>query len=740
MPGPAQHGAVVESRSRCFVATLVATLAVAVVCAAASSAHTQAQEACADIAAAPATLEQLVDAAACVQSSGETLRAMELLEAALRLANAGGPASAGATIVVRGRLGQAHAAVGEHALAIEHYSEGIAAATAAGLPAAAAPLLNDLGRSYMAIDEPLRGLAAFADSRRLAPAPELELAAAINMVRAQRETTSATDLRQPLAEIDAKAARLPDSPTKVSILLALAELYRDAAPRSGNLERTSRLALDAASRALALARDADDAALSAHAYGELGAAYAALGSLDRALAATRQAVLVAQEAALDESVYRWEWQSARLLLQMGNAAGALRAYRAAIGTLARTQAWLVTSRRAFREDVLPLYEEYADLMLAGARELADPSLALREVQQALEELRVAEVRNYFENQCTVPDPVDSSAVANDGTLVVYPMLFADRAELLVSVAGRLLQFTVPVELARLTAEITSLRESIQDVTAGDAYLEPAQRLYGWLIEPLEPVLRETAPGTLVIVPDGPLRTIPLAVLHDGERFLVERYALATTPGLSLVGAATRAPITRALLSGITAPVQGFPALPFVADELQQIARTVPARVYSDEAFVTSTLEREILAGGYSIVHMATHARFESDYRRSFLLTYDDVLTMDRLEDVMGTQRGAEQPVDLLVLSACQTAVGDERAALGLAGVAVKAGVRSALASLWFVNDESTARLIAEFYRQLAQPGNDKADALRGAQLLLMNDAEHRHPAYWAPFLMIGDWR
>ena len=724
--------------SRAEVAVASLPLVVAAICLAAPPLPADAQTSCGDVSVAePATLEQLLDASACFQSSGQAFRALEALEAALEVASAGDSASAAATIVVRGRLGQAHAALGEHQLAIEHFSEGIATATAAGLGADVAPLLNDLGRSYLAIDESLRGLAAFADSRRLAATPELAITAAINTLRARSESTLVTDLRQPLGEIDAAAARLPDSATKASILLGLAALYRDLAPRSG--EHAADLALQAASRALSLALAANDPKLATDAYGEVGAAYAEVGAPDRALAATRQAVLVAQEAALDDSLYRWEWQSARLLRRTGNVADALRAYRSAIDTLGRTQAWLVTSRRAFREDVLPLYEEYADLMLAGARELPDPSAALREVQHVLEQLRVAEVRNYFENQCAVPSALDSGVRPDDGVMVIYPMLFADRAELLVNASGTLLQFTAPVGLARLTAEVTSLRESIQNAT-DDAYLASAQRLYQWLIEPLEPVLREAAPETLVIVPDGPLRTIPLAVLHDGERFLVERYALATTPGLSLVGAATRAPITRALLSGITAPVQGFPALPFVADELQQIAGTVPARVYSDEDFVTATLEREILAGGYSIVHMATHARFESDYRRSFLLTYDDVLTMDRLEDMMGSQRGLEQPVDLLVLSACQTAVGDERAALGLAGVAVKAGVRSALASLWLISDESTARLIAEFYRQLAQPGNDKADALRGAQLLLMNDAEHRHPAYWAPFLLIGDWR
>jgi CHAT domain-containing protein len=137
--------------------------------------------------------------------------------------------------------------------------------------------------------------------------------------------------------------------------------------------------------------------------------------------------------------------------------------------------------------------------------------------------------------------------------------------------------------------------------------------------------------------------------------------------------------------------------------------------------------------------MATHAQIESDYRRSFLLAHDDLITMDELEDTIGSQRFSDRPVDLLVLSACRTAVGDERAALGLAGVAVKAGARSALASLWAVNDESTALLVGEFYRELAS-GASKAAALRGAQLALLNDARYSHPAYWAPFLMIGDWR
>src|SRR5690606_12691667 len=131
----------------------------------------------------------------------------------------------------------------------------------------------------------------------------------------------------------------------------------------------------------------------------------------------------------------------------------------------------------------------------------------------------------------------------------------------------------------LTNEIRLLRESIQNVDSGDAYLEHARQLHRWLIEPVEPMLEEASARTLVFVPDGPLRTIPMAVLHDGERFLVERYALGTTPGMSLIGAIKAEPLPRVLVNGIIEPVGGFPGLPFVAQEIESIGDTFSSRVY-----------------------------------------------------------------------------------------------------------------------------------------------------------------
>jgi CHAT domain-containing protein len=137
--------------------------------------------------------------------------------------------------------------------------------------------------------------------------------------------------------------------------------------------------------------------------------------------------------------------------------------------------------------------------------------------------------------------------------------------------------------------------------------------------------------------------------------------------------------------------------------------------------------------------VASHGQFESDPKRSFLLTHEGKLTMNRLEELIDLRRFGDRPIELLTLSACQTAAGDDRSALGLAGVALKAGARSALATLWSVDDESTSLLISEFYNQLRIPAISKAKALQKAQRKLLEQHGYQHPIYWAAFLLIGNW-
>jgi CHAT domain-containing protein len=324
--------------------------------------------------------------------------------------------------------------------------------------------------------------------------------------------------------------------------------------------------------------------------------------------------------------------------------------------------------------------------------------------------------------------------------VIYLIPLPARTEVLAGLRSGLKRFTVDVGAEELTAQVTRFRRNLETRTTY-SYLAEAQQLYDGLIRPLRPWLREHGIDTLVFVPDGALRTIPFASLHDGEKFLIQDLAVAVAPGLSLVvPQASGRDRERALLNGISVPVQGFPPLDYVPVEMRNLQTNFPCELLLNQEFTLEGLRRKLEQEQFSIIHIASHGQFSRDVRNTFVLTYDTKLTLNALESLLRPSQYRGRPVELLVLSACQTAAGDDRAALGLAGVAVKAGARSALATLWFVNDQSTSALITEVYEQLRRsPGVSKAHALQAAQVKLLGDRRYRHPCYWSPFLIIGNW-
>jgi CHAT domain-containing protein len=275
--------------------------------------------------------------------------------------------------------------------------------------------------------------------------------------------------------------------------------------------------------------------------------------------------------------------------------------------------------------------------------------------------------------------------------------------------------------------------------ATNEYLVPARQLYDEIIRPIEPALAAHSVDTLVVVPDEVLRIVPFAALYDGTRLLVDRYATAIAPSLRLVAAEPLASTAgTALVLGVSQSVEGYVPLPNVPNEVAGVHAIEGGDVLLDSAFTRAAFSRELKSGRYSIVHIASHGQFGTDPSRTFVLAFDGKLTMDDLEADIKYGPPRENPLELLILSACETASGDDRAALGLAGVALKAGARSALATLWYINDVASGRLITAFYRGL-QSGLSKAQALRRAQMALAADPRWAHPAYWAPFLLIGNW-
>jgi CHAT domain-containing protein len=341
--------------------------------------------------------------------------------------------------------------------------------------------------------------------------------------------------------------------------------------------------------------------------------------------------------------------------------------------------------------------------------------------------------------------------------VIYIVPLPDRTELLVSLPpaplpanakpgteqqpGRIERFKARVGDDELTDTVRRFRLNLENRTTNE-FLEQAQKLYAWLIKPLEGIMETQHFDTMVFVPDGALRTIPMSALHDGEHFLIEKYAVAVTPGLELMEAKPVAQVAaRMMISAISDSVQNFAPLPNVLHEIAAIGKlyTHGESLVNRRRYQKKHREEVQRRALHHSAH--GHARhIDSDVRKSFVLTHDGRLTLDDLERLIRPGQLADKPLELLTLSACQTAAGDDRAALGLAGMAVKAGARCAFATLWCVNDAASARLVVDFYTELkTKPNETKAQALQTAQKKLLTDERFQHPCYWAPYLIIGNW-
>jgi CHAT domain-containing protein len=299
-------------------------------------------------------------------------------------------------------------------------------------------------------------------------------------------------------------------------------------------------------------------------------------------------------------------------------------------------------------------------------------------------------------------------------------------------------YRVAMGKQELEKEIDQLRYFLE-LRATEEYLPQAQKIYNLLIRPMEADLAAAKPTTVVFINDGVLRKVPMAALHDGKEFFIQKYPIATTPSLSLTNSkALNRSNLEALSLGLTVERSPFAALTNVQAEVTAVNKILGGTELVDQEFTLSNLQLQLQKKSYPIVHMATHGKFGVDAESTFLVGFDQRISIEQIDNLLRSRKGRE-PVELLTLSACQTAAGDNRSALGIAGVAVRAGVESALATLWYINDEATVPLIEEFYSQLRQPNITKAQALRIAQMKMIADVSYNHPAVWSPFILIGNW-
>lgn len=639
--------------------------------------------------------------------------------------------------------------LGNLQLASHRHEEAIATLDAAAMRTndgrLLASVLNDLGNALRVDGRLSDALGAYRRALRLATEHELATLranAAINALRLLMRMQRIDEARVTLHELSEALAAAQPSAERAYALIGASEIEMALGQSIEAARRDTWLA-----QADEYARATNNGRLMSLAAGRRGMD---LATSDVAAAEhrLREAAFFAAQERAGELSYFWHWQLARLYMRASRRDEALAEFAAALAALAPLRAELMNgyhdTDEHFETDIRPLYVEYVDALLRGSAsaDATTRAAALMRARATLEQLKSAELQDYFRDECVLAQEAQARPVEtiDADAAVLYPIVLPDRIELLVQIHGTLIQETVPIERERVTESALRLRELIQ-APDNTRFLPYARRLHRWLIEPIMPALQRARVQTLVIVPDGALRVIPFAVLHDGSDYLVRSFALATTPSLTLTAPRPLAQGNRpALLTGISAPVQGFASLPEVKNELASIRAQVGGEVLIDASYTAAGFAAALEREQYAIVHMATHSVVSESSANSFLLTYDGRLTMSDLERILRRGRFREQPIELLTLSACETAIGDERAALGLAGIALKAGARSALATLWRVDDAAAAALTSAFYAALAAPEpHSKAQALRAAQLRVLEQDATAHPAHWAAFMLIGNW-
>lgn len=513
-------------------------------------------------------------------------------------------------------------------------------------------------------------------------------------------------------------------------------------------------------QALVMATELNDSVAVSQASGNLGGLYEYFSSLEAppakaarddvwreaALTLTEQALIAAQPSELPDIAYQWQWQLARLNKASGQIEVAITNYRQTAATLQSVRNNLLTIdsevQFSFRDNVEPVYRELADLLLRPD----EPSQsALEEVISLIDNIQLAELESFL--QCNLAGTIElTRAEIPNTSAVLYTVLLADRLEVIAQVPGEtnLLHHRVRKSYTDIETTLSGLRRELEkDFITSDGEALTAE-VYEWLLQPQEAILERSGINTLVFVLDSALRNIPPAALRDAEgRYLVEKYAIALTPRLQLQTPQPLQPSALDVLffglAEINDPFrQRFGPLPFVNAEAEQVKAAIASRIFLDGEFTQAALDAALQAKPAKIIHFATHGEFSSDPEKTFILAWDQPINSQELNALL-RDTPANFSLELLVLSACKTATGDNRATLGLAGLALQAGAQSTVASLWTVNDEATADFIGAFYQALTNRDRptSRAEALRIAQLALLQ--KYKAPGRWAPFVLVGNW-
>ncbi len=611
------------------------------------------------------------------------------------------------------------------------------------------------------------------------------LTLSLELMQLEIRNVDSPNLITNLLSLGERISKLPAGFVKAKLQFKLAQTLMGIDSQDAkNISAVNAVVYDALTNALAALDKANgQSRLKAELTASLAHLYHRQERNAEAILLINRAIVLANQDRSTELLLQLEATLAEYQLLQGDKEGALASYALAVNDLVSIRSDLPITMPDGKSaiDVLidPIHRNYVDLLLqtASTSNSAELRSILAKSMENMEAIKEADMQDFFLGRCSIFSKKDNDWWAHPlkDAVIVYPILLKDRIELLVKNGEEISRHTINVDGARVREQAASLQQALH---SGKDYRSAAKDLYQWLFAPLKQALEARHVTTIVYVPDRSLRAVPFSVLNDGRQFLVEKYAIVTLPGLSFQDLNTQTPAHKnmhTLVAGLSKPdgasIDDLPenivdkllnksdkstivdntksadryalikelSLPNIEQEIQSVGQNYQSRTLLNNQFTASALRSDIETGNYGKVHIASHGYFGKNAKDSFVMAYDKNLTLLDFEGSLGSDRLKQQPLDLLTLSACETAEGDDRMLLGFSGLAVKSNVLSAIGSLWAINDQAAMEFMRLFYDGLSNSLN-KAQAMQQAQVAMIKSKKFRHPFYWSPFILIGSWQ
>lgn len=468
---------------------------------------------------------------------------------------------------------------------------------------------------------------------------------------------------------------------------------------------------------------------------ELAYFYQKASNFEKALSYAQQTQLIAQKDFDHDTLYKAYWLAAKIYKRINQDQASLTAYSQAIASLdsinQEMSAKSFQKTTDFQLEIKPIYQEFIDLILEK-KNITD-----KDIIKALsisDKLRLSELQNFFGDNCfeLFENRVNQTISSKEAT--IYSIILQNKTYVILKLSNGSFYIN---KLNITQADLYQLAMEWQNNLINGytwEFQKQGRKLYDLLIRPFDQQLIDSKINVLIFVHDGILRNLPMSALFDGQKYLAEKWASTTSLGFNFKPKTKASKLNEALIFGLSTNQLGWSSLSMVDNEVEAVFELLGGKTYLNRQFTTEKLTQELESNtSYSIVHLATHGYFSGNPYDSFFLTYDGRVNILQFGEMLKNSAN----IDLLVLSACETATGSDRSLLGLAGVAARNGVSSTLGSFWLVQDDRQNEIMNSFYYYWQIKKFNKAISLQKVQQDSIK--KFSHPQKWAALNLIGDY-